>query len=137
MNLSRMMEAMRDAGHDHGIDAARWWEQDTIGGRASVDTRLVAAAYLQGIEDGDPAVIDSLPHLDLSGQWADGPTASDLYDTAMSAPTYVMLAEVPAWDDLPAEVQAELTDAYADAHAEAVVTEVERLCLATQDEARS
>jgi hypothetical protein len=32
---------------------------------------------LKGIEDGDPEIMDALPCVDWSGQWADGPNWND------------------------------------------------------------
>lgn len=49
-----------DLGADDGERSAAWWEQDTIGGRATGDTKAVAQRVLDGVEDGDPEVLDSL-----------------------------------------------------------------------------
>jgi hypothetical protein len=68
-------------GRDAGDNAAGWWIQENGGGR---DTRSAAelAAWaeqvLDGIESGDPEVMDGLPAADLSGQWADGLTPARL-----------------------------------------------------------
>jgi hypothetical protein len=76
-----------------GSDAARWWAQDTVGGRASGDTTTHARAVLAGTDDGDPAVLDSLPTCELSGQLADTPTGAELYADAVppEAPPWVTL----------------------------------------------
>jgi hypothetical protein len=63
--------ALGQADASAGSDAAGWWAQDTVGGRAGGDTATRARAVLAGINDGDPAVLDALPTCDLSGQ---GPT---------------------------------------------------------------
>lgn len=48
-----------------------------------------AATMLEGINAGDPAVLDTLPMLDLSGQWADGPTGAEvLWAIGRHCPTY-------------------------------------------------
>lgn len=69
----------RQIGRDHGRNAAEWVLQDTIGGRAPAhSTREAAERLLTGIRDGDPMVLDTLPHPDLSGQQADGYTPRQL-----------------------------------------------------------
>jgi hypothetical protein len=59
-------------GAEHGTSAATWVEIDN------------AAAILQGIEDGDPEIMDALPCADLSGEWADGLTPRQLVDDVLS-----------------------------------------------------
>jgi hypothetical protein len=65
-------------GREHGKNAAAWWIQDTLTNNYR-DPAGHARTILQGIEDGDPAVLDTLPWSDLSGEWADGNTAADVY----------------------------------------------------------
>ena len=64
-------------GRELGTAAATWYE---------VSGEEQARAVLAGILDGDPEVLDTIPHLDLSGQWADGPTPKaileQVYDEA-------------------------------------------------------
>lgn len=80
-----------DLGAEHGANAAEWWLQDTVGGRArgGTDWRSSAEAnartILRGIDDGDPAVLDTLPASDLSGQWADSLTGPELTADALTA----------------------------------------------------
>lgn len=100
-------------GREHGRNAAGWWEQDAIGGRATGDVRPAALRTLSGIEDGDPEILDSLPGPDLSGQWADGYSSRDLY-TELS---------VDGIDD-----DGSLCDAYEMAFSEAVHDEIARMC---------
>jgi hypothetical protein len=57
----RALDALREAGAQAGRDAADWWEQDTLGGRASGHTTARAVAILAGLEDIDPAIVDALP----------------------------------------------------------------------------
>ncbi|MEU7769826.1 DUF4314 domain-containing protein [Micromonospora taraxaci] len=61
------LQRMRAAGTEAGRTAAEWWAQDTIGARAGGDTRLAARRILAGVEDGDPAVLDALPHFSSAG----------------------------------------------------------------------
>lgn len=72
------LEQARAIGREHGKNAADWWEQDAIGGRVTGDVRPTARLVLEGIEEGDPAVLDGLPRPDLSGQYADGYTPAKL-----------------------------------------------------------
>src|SRR5215470_12893589 len=78
----RVLDALHEAGARAGRDAADWWEQDTLGGRASGDTTARAAAILAGLDDIDPAIVDTLPACDVTGQWADQPGDADLYHDA-------------------------------------------------------
>lgn len=52
-------------GYEHGRAAGSW----VIDGNTTTET---AARILQGLEDGDPEVYDSLPSSPLSGEMADG-----------------------------------------------------------------
>lgn len=76
--ISEAITQASKIGRVHGISAAMWWEQDTLGGRVTGDARPTAKAVLKGLEDGDPEILDSLPYPDLSGQWADGYSSHDL-----------------------------------------------------------
>lgn len=69
-----------EIGREHGENAAAWWEQDAIGGRASGDVTAAARRVLAGIEDCDPMILDNLPAPDLSGEWAGGYTPDRLYE---------------------------------------------------------
>jgi hypothetical protein len=61
-----------EIGRRHGSDAWSWHEQYTTadGARRAID----------GIDDGDPEVLDLLPRADLSGEMADGYSMRDLED---------------------------------------------------------
>ncbi|MEH0931419.1 DUF4314 domain-containing protein [Micromonospora sp. CPCC 205558] len=61
------LQRMRAAGIEAGHTAAEWWAQDTIGARASGDTRLTARRVLAGIDEGDPAVLDAIPRYTSAG----------------------------------------------------------------------
>lgn len=65
------VDAARVVGREHGRNAASWTEIDGAG---------IAQRILTGIDDGDPAVMESLPQPDLSGEWADGYTVERLRD---------------------------------------------------------
>jgi hypothetical protein len=72
-------EATRIGG-EHGRNAAEWWEQDVIGGRTTGDPKPTARRVLDGMRNGDPMILDSLPRPDLSGEWADGYTPANLVE---------------------------------------------------------
>jgi hypothetical protein len=71
---------------------------------------------LLGIMDGDPAVLDQFPGPDLSGEWADETSASDVLDAATEG--------APVND----ETRTDILDAYEDAWRSACVAEIERVC---------
>lgn len=58
-------------GHLHGAAAGSW----VIDGNTSPEAK---ARLIHGVEDGDPEILDMLPSADLSGQWADGYSSSNL-----------------------------------------------------------
>lgn len=101
-------------GREAGENAAAWWEQDAIGGRATSGERDRAELTLKGIEDGDPAVMDSLPFPNLSGQWADDPTPQTL------------MAELDC--EVEPEEEPEICEAWEVAASDAVLDSVERMC---------
>jgi hypothetical protein len=69
----RKMDRARELGYEHGEAAGSW----VFDGNTSPETiRYV----LKGLEDGDPAVYDSLPSSPLSGEWADSFSLNDLAD---------------------------------------------------------
>lgn len=115
--FAELLKEAAELGRAAGQNAAEWWEQDVIGGRVSsrVDTREVARYILQGMEDGDPEFLDSLPWPNLSGEWAGDPTPASLY------------AELGIEAEQDSDDGA-LCTAWEDAASEAVVREVERLC---------
>jgi hypothetical protein len=96
-------------GASHGRNAAAWWEPHP-------EMKWDPAAVLKGIEDGDPQVLDTLPYLDLSGQWADGPNEQSI------------LAEILDEEELEPEEADELVELYRDAYDEAVCVAVESFC---------
>lgn len=65
-------ENIRKRGEADGKNAGEWALNDWHG------TVKDAKHFLTGIEDGDPAVMDQLPHPQYSGEWADQPTWEDI-----------------------------------------------------------
>jgi hypothetical protein len=116
-----VLDAMREAGAQAGADAADWWAQDTLGGRARGDVTGRARTILAGIDDGDPQILDALPALDLSSQWADAPTEAKLYTDAVPS-------GAPEWDALDAEHRDEAIDAFRDGFDGAVRDRVVEHC---------
>lgn len=71
-----------ELGEQHGRSAGEWWWQDAVASVPATTNRPVrdfADTIKQQLDDGDPLLFDSLPALDLSGQWADGWTPDRLY----------------------------------------------------------
>lgn len=112
-----------------GTNAAGWYVMDAFGDRVAnlADAKRSAAAVLRGIEDGDPAVLDTLPYADLSGQWADtltGPALlGDAFGCGYGDDSGHAADEAMFWhgDDLTAVCDAYGT-AYAQAAADAIAT---------------
>jgi hypothetical protein len=98
-----------------GRAAADWWCPHTVAGRASGDVRAAARRILTGIDDGDPAVLDTLPVCDRSDSTLDLDQVLDEHGTAPAQP-------------LTAPQRAAALDAYADAYDEAAEARVVELC---------
>jgi hypothetical protein len=67
----------REIGAEHGRNAASWFFDGNT-------PRQTYARVLRGLEDGDPEVMDTIPHADLSGEWADRLTGPELVRDALS-----------------------------------------------------
>jgi len=107
-----------------GRNAADWWDQDTLGGRASGDTDARATLILAGNDDLAPLIVDALPACDVSGQWADAPTEAGLYHDA--AP-----AHAPGCNDLDPQARDEAIAAYRDRYDSAAHDRVAEHCRRT------
>jgi hypothetical protein len=106
----QVLDALHAAGEQAGANAADWWAQDTVGGRASGDIADRARRILRGLDDDlDPAVLNALPICDLAGQYADAPTEADLYTDATPA-------GAPGRDDLDTERRDEAIAAFRDGY---------------------
>lgn len=103
-----LLDRARAMGAEHGKAAASWY----FDGNTSLDAY---AAVLKGIEDGDPAILDTFPSSPLSGEWADDPTpATVLEDLGL-------IVEDDAADDNDA-----ILSAYEDGFYSASAEEIER-----------
>jgi hypothetical protein len=119
----QVLDALHDAGLQAGINAADWWAQDTVGGRASGDVTARAHTLLAGIDDGDPQILDALPALHLYGEGAGASTEAELYtDAAPSA--------APDWEVLDAGCRDEAIDAFRNGFDGAVCGRVVEYCQA-------
>ncbi|MFD6754901.1 DUF4314 domain-containing protein [Micromonospora gifhornensis] len=113
------LRRIRAAGTEAGRTAAEWWAQNTIGARASGDTRLAARRILTGIDDGDPAVLDTLPQ----------PTAAgDAVDTSGWQLFADATGDVSGWFGLRIPQRDEAMTVYRDAFDTAAVDRVTELC---------
>lgn len=66
-------EALKQRGKSDGEAAASWIVDGNTEDPAGVLKKL-----LDGISEGDPEIMDSLPQPRLSGEWADDPTWTDI-----------------------------------------------------------
>lgn len=111
-----------ERGKRDGNNAASWY----FDGNTTHDAYVRA---LSGIADGDPAVLDTFPFADLSGEWADTLTGPELVHDAL----WHVAPESPAPDQDDAIVAAfysdnftAICDAYELAFTDAVSAEIER-----------
>lgn len=101
----RAIEYARETGRQAGKAAASWFD---------IPDARTARAILAGIEDGDPAILDTLPYADLSGEWADSLTGPQLVEDALSD-----AGLPPTGGDAPDGLFADICDAYEQAFQEA------------------
>src|SRR5690349_11916464 len=78
----RAIAYAQERGREDGENAAAWYVQDVLTNRVR-DTAITARMVLRGIENGDPAVLDTFPVADLSGEWADTLTGPQLVADAV------------------------------------------------------
>jgi len=95
-----LRQAKRD-GRDAGTAAASW----CFDGNTTPETY---AAFMQGLEDGDPAVMDQFNIPNLSGEYAGDPTPQTLADDygldGDRDPNGFILSEVcQIWEDAASE----------------------------------
>lgn len=105
LNLDEIIERAEQDGYDRGKAAGSW----LLDGNSTEDT---ARRLLEGIEGGDPEIMDALPSAPLSGEWADSLTP----------------AEVLGWYDLDEEHDAadEILRAFEDGYSRGVQDEAVR-----------
>ena len=74
-----------------GDSAASWYDVDEGNARQ----------VLAGLQDIDPVVMDTLPSVNLSGEWSDDPTPQSLAEElgCGESPDYVIDAICEAWED--------------------------------------
>ncbi len=70
-SLGTIVAKAEEDGYSAGVAAGSW----VVDGNTSEAT---ARRILEGIAEGDPVVMDSLPSSPLSGEWADGLTPASL-----------------------------------------------------------
>ena len=117
---------LRADGAEAGRGIAEWWAQDTVGGRAAGDVRATARRILAGIDDGDPAVLDTLPTFTPPIRWHDGrDTAQVRYTEAAHEAAH---GQAPHWRELTDTQRAETIDASREAFDTAVLERVTELC---------
>ncbi|MEU0962606.1 DUF4314 domain-containing protein [Micromonospora aurantiaca] len=114
-----VLQRMRGAGAEAGRAAAEWWAQGSIGARAGGDTRLAARRILAGIHDGDPAILDALPHFSVVGESVDV-AGWELFADATG--------DTRGWFGLRIPQRDEAMAVYRDAYDTAVTDRVAELC---------
>ena len=113
MEYDHLRAEVRKVGAEHGAARGSW----VISGNTPKES---AQRILQGIEDGDPEVLDALPQLSM-GEWADDPTQNDIVSEA------AYRGRVPVDPaDLDPELMDELISDYQTAWDEGMTNEVER-----------
>ncbi|MFI7543773.1 hypothetical protein [Actinoplanes sp. NPDC049599] len=115
-----LLTGMRAAGARAGADAADWWAQDTIGGRATGDTTAVARRIVERIDAGDPQIGDRLPTFAGSGASGDVPGEADLI--------YEIGADRQRWTPSTSARWDQLVAAYAMSFDQAVLDRAGQLC---------
>lgn len=73
MNLNDLIKAADTLGEQDGRDAASWYFTGS-------EDRDQYQQVLKGIEDGDPAILDTLPGSPLSGEFAGDMAPNALYE---------------------------------------------------------
>jgi hypothetical protein len=89
------------------------------------------ARVLAGIRDGDPEVLDALPTLDWSGQWADGPDWDALLSDEMPEDLEVPWEGDPDYNALGDDLFREVGQDYA---SEVITQSIEAICIAHEEE---
>jgi hypothetical protein len=107
------MSAAERMGRDDGTAAGSW----VFDGNTPEDAMR---AFLAGVEDGDPAVLDTLPASPLSGEWAGAPLPGDILAAVGDESGYLI-----GDDD-----RDDILTAYEDAYAEAAQDEAVRYATA-------
>jgi len=116
-----LLDALHAAGADLGANAADWWAQDTVGGRASGDIAATARLILAGLDDGDPLICDALPGHHPSGENPEAATEAQVY--ADTAPH-----DAPGWNTLDDQHRAEAIAAFGDGYYTGVQDRVAEHC---------
>jgi hypothetical protein len=95
---TRLLDDIACTARADGVNAAEWWAQDTVGGRAHGTVTTTARAVLDGIDAVDPKVLDTLPQ---PGHDSPERAYRDHADT-----------DLPTWDTLDPRRRADVTDTY-------------------------
>lgn len=114
--IEKAIKEAESLGKSHGENAAQWIAQDSWGGRvaSSRQSEENARAFLKGIEEGDPMIMDSYASPNLSGEWADSMTPRSLIEE-------VTKGEIP----LEPEDESSICDAYEQAASDGFWQELE------------
>ena len=114
--LAKTLARLAEAGRQHGVDAAGWWQQYALGGRTTGDVTATAARVLAGLDNLEPRVLDTLPAAPFSDVLLDGVYTEH---TSRLAPT---------WNRLKPSQRVAAVDAYRDAYDTALHQQIAAYC---------
>jgi hypothetical protein len=101
LSAETLEETARQLGRDEGTARASWYFDGST-------TRETYQRVLQGIEEGDPEILDDFPGSPLSGEWAGDPLPNDVLASLDVDP------DDAAVDDLLTAYEQGFTDAVAE-----------------------
>jgi hypothetical protein len=110
------LDRLAEAGCEDGGDAAAWWQQYALGGRAAGDVTATAAQVLAGLDNLEPRVLDTLPA---------GPFSDAYLEQVYTGHTSRL---APAWSRLRPSQRVQAVEAYRDASEAALHQQVETYC---------
>jgi hypothetical protein len=113
---AKTLDRLAATGCEHGADAAAWWQQYALGGRAAGDVTGTAAQVLAGLDNLEPRVLDALPVALFSDAYLE-----QIYTGHTSRLT-------PAWSKLRPSQRVQAVEAYRDAYEAALQRQVATYC---------
>jgi hypothetical protein len=120
---AKTLDQLAEAGRQHGVDAAGWWQQYALGGRTTGDVTATAARVLAGLDNLEPRVLDTLPV---------APFSDTLHEQVYTEHASRLAT---AWTRLRPSQRVAAVDAYRDAYESALHQQVEDYCRQVLDTA--
>lgn len=122
------LDYARKRGAEDGENAAGWYVQDAFVRMPLGNTDAAAhnaRRILKGIEDGDPAMLDTFPYADLSGEWANSLTGPQLVEDALVTAGFSADGDIEAPSDIAGDWFTDICDAYEQAFSDAAQDAIE------------